>query len=57
MRACRSNVESMEWCMFHMADACLNRLIAPAEMQPNYLFGQKGGKGNLGFKLIGNKFH
>lgn len=48
MRACRSNAESMQWCMLQMADLCLNRQVAPAEMQPAYLFGGKGGKGNLG---------
>jgi hypothetical protein len=41
MRACRSNAESMQW-------------MAPAELQPTYLFGAKGGKGNFGlFSLAG----
>jgi hypothetical protein len=57
MRACRSNAESMQWCMLQMADLCLNRQLVPAEMQPNmpnYLFGVKGGKGNFGlFSLAG----
>jgi len=54
MRACRSNAESMQWCMLQMADLCLNRQLAPAELQPTYLFGAKGGKGNFGlFSLAG----
>jgi hypothetical protein len=54
MRACRSNAESMQWCMLQMADLCLNRQMAPAELQPTYLFGAKGGKGNFGlFSLAG----
>ena len=53
MRACRSNSESMQWCMLQMADLCLNRCLAPAEMQPNYLFGTKGGgKGNFGLIVL-----
>ena len=48
MRCCKSNHDSMHWCMQTMADQVLNRMIKPQEMQPNFLFGAKGQKGNLG---------
>lgn len=52
MRQCKSSHEAMEWCMTQMSDMCLNRLIAPAEMQPNYLFGKASQKGTLGFQMF-----
>lgn len=48
MRACRSNAESMEFCMTTMADLCLNRLLQPAELQPSMMSGKGSQKGTLG---------
>ena len=51
MRACKSQTDLMEWCLMTMSDLCLNREVRPAEMQPSWLFGQKGSqKGHLGIK-------
>ena len=53
MRACRSNSEAIKWILLTMADLSLNRVVAPAELTPNALFGKPPAtKG----KLRGNNF-
>ena len=47
MRCCRSSVESQLFVLSCMADLCLNRIMVPQEMTPNFLFGKGTAKGTL----------